>query len=261
MDTVLLFALPLVGGLIFCTRFNFTRWRTAREDGHRLYFRAVFFGAVIFAAVAFARVCLEARFPALGVLEAPIKAAIKPMAKEAASGEALADLTITCFVSMLVSAPLAWILNLVFWKSVWLRRAIKKRDDFEEFILSAADREFPIMATMDDGKVYVGYVVEGFNPAEDRKSVLLLPLISGYRTTDTHKVQFSTFYTDLYGGDPLDTEALPGTLDHLRANDFITWLPVDRIVSCRLFDAVAYQAFQKRGPPPPATTTPAGAVR
>jgi len=257
MDSVLLFALPLVGGLIFCTRFNYTRWRAAREDGHRLYFRAVFFGAAIFALVLAVRVYLEARFPELGRLEAPIKSIVEPMVKEGVSPDALADLAITCFVSMLIAAPLAWVLNLLFWKNYWLRRAIKK-DDFEALLLDAADREFPIAATMDDGKVYVGYVIKGFNPAEDRKSLLLLPLMSGYRNKETHKVTFTTFYTDLYGGDPLSTDAvtLPKPLDHLYAEDFITWLPVEHMSSCRLFDAVAYQSFQKRGPPAIAAPPP-----
>lgn len=254
MDTVLLFALPLVGGLIFCTRCNLTRWRVAREDGHRLYFRAVLFGSLLFATVAGARIYLESTFPILIRMEGPVVAALMPMVavKDGAAAANVADLAITCFVSMLVAYPLALLSNLVFWRGPWLRRAIQK-NPFEAALLDATKRPFPVMLTMNDGKVYVGYLLEGFNPGEDRKFLSMLPLMSGYRTEGTHKITFTTFYDDVYGGEPLDPahadESLPGELSHLNPNDFIVWLPVDKMASYRLFDASAYKAFQIRGAP------------
>jgi hypothetical protein len=264
MDTVLLFALPLVGGLIFCSVWNFTRWRVAREEGHRLYFRAVFYGAILFVVVATIRHQLESRFPWYSAMEAAVKESIKPMAKDPNGAATVADLTVTCFLAMLAGWPLAFLLNFGFRKKFWLRRAIKE-DDFEAFLLDAADRELPIAATMDDRKVYVGYVVAGFDPAIGRKCILLLPLMSGYRHQETHTVNFTTFYTDLYGvvsvaGSAKQSKALPAPLEHLIAEDFITVLPADRIASCRLFDVQAYLEFQKSKPPapiaPPVTPTP-----
>lgn len=255
MDTVLLFALPLVGGLIFCSAWNVTRWRVAREEGHRLYFRAVLFGAILFVVVAAIRPQLESRFPRYSATVAAVKEFIKPMAKEQSGAAAVADLTVTCFLAMLAGWPLAWLLNLGFRKDFWLRRAIEE-DDLEGFFLDAADREIPIAATMDDRKVYVGYVVASFDPAIGRKCILLLPLMSGYRHQETHKVTFTTFYTDLYGavsvaGSANQSKALPAPLEHLSAEDFITVLPADRIASCRLFDVPAYLEFQKSKPPAP----------
>jgi len=251
MDTVLLFALPLVGGLIFCSNWNFTRWRVAREEGHRLYFRAVFYGALIFASVALARPYVESVCPPCSAAARYAKALVEPMAKEKSAGPSVADLTVTCFLAMLSGLPLAWLLNLVFWKNFWLRRAIKK-DELESLLLLAADKENSIAVTMDDGKVYVGYVVEGFDPAVGRKCILLLPLMSGYRDKTTHKVNFTTFYLELYGTDDGGTvdqnKPLPAPLEHLTAEDFITALPTDRIASYRLFDARAYQKFQKSKP-------------
>jgi hypothetical protein len=123
VDTVLLFALPLVGGLIFSSCWNFTRWRVAREEGHRLYFRAVFFGAIIFAVVAVVRHYVEGSCPPLADAVKSVKGLIEPMAKEKAAGPAVADLAITCFVAMLVAWPLAKLLNLAFPERDWLRRA------------------------------------------------------------------------------------------------------------------------------------------
>lgn len=246
MDTVLLFALPLVGGLIFCSLWNCTRWRVCREEGHRLYFRAVLFGAILFAFVAAIHPHIENYFPQYSAVIALVKNFIKPMAKDQSSAIAVADLTVICFLAMLAGGPLAGLLNFGFRKDYWLRRAIKE-DPLEEFLLYAADQEVSILLTMDDQKVYVGYLISGFDPAIGRKCILLLPLISGYREKDTHKVIFTTFYTDLYGdeGSTDQTKPLPAPLDHLTAEDFIIALPADRIASYRLFDAPAYKEFQK----------------
>jgi hypothetical protein len=246
MDAVLLFALPLVGGLIFCSTWNFTRWRVAREEGHRLYFRAVLFGALIFALVALVRPQIEPRFPRYSDWITAAKDLVRPMAKEPTSAAAVADLTVTCFMAMLAGWPLAWFLNLFFRKEYWLRRAIKK-DALEAFLLDAAEREISIAVTMDDRKVYVGYVVSGFDPEIGRKCILLLPLMSGYRDPETHILNFTTFYTELYGNEGAadTTMPLPPPLEHLTAEDFITVLPMDRIVSYRLFDAPAYTEFRK----------------
>jgi len=249
MDTVLLFALPLVGGLIFCSTWNFTRWRVAREDGHRLYFRAVLFGAILFAFVAFVNALVENYSSSYSNAITFVKGLIEPMAKEKSSAPAVAQLTVICFLTMLAGWPLALLLNLGFKKNYWLREAIKK-DALEAFLLDAADRDVSIAITMDDRKVYVGYVVSAFDPAIGRKCIFLLPLISGYRDPQTHKVSFTTFYTDLYGDDSASkTTPLPTPLEHLTAEDFITVLPVDRIASYRLFDASAYREFQKNKAP------------
>lgn len=253
MDTVLLFALPLVGGLIFCSHWNFTRWRVVREDGHRLYFRAILFGSILFVVVAALRYYLEPLFPSWMGFISSIKIAIKPMAKEATTAAAVSDLAITCFLAMFAGWPFAKLLNLAFWQSFWLKRAIEK-DDLEEFIRSAVEKEIPISATMDDGKVYVGFVAGGFDPAIGRKCIQLLPLASGYRDSKTHKLTFTTFYTALYGDTPINDpkpKPLPPPLDHLTAADFITLLPADRIASYRLFHADAYQEFQKSEPEEP----------
>ena len=248
MDTVLLFALPLVGGLIFCSTWNFTRWRVAREDGHRLYFRAVLFGALIFALVATLRQ-FEVSFPLWVSAVSVVRDAIKPMAKDQAAAKAIADLAITCFLAMLAGWPLAKSLNILFRKNYWLRRAIAE-DELEKFLLDSVDNELPIIITMDDGKVYVGFLVAGFDPAIGRKCLSLLPLISGYRDGATQKVKFTTFYTQVYGSDTVKGLAeLPEPLAHLTAEHFITVIPADRISSCRLFDATAYQVFQKTNPP------------
>ena len=63
--------------------------------------------------------------------------------------------------------------------------------------------------------------------------------MSGYRDQETHILNFTTFYTELYGNEGAadTTTPLPRPLEHLTAEDFITVLPMDRIASYRLFES------------------------
>lgn len=84
--------------------------------------------------------------------------------------------------------------------------------------------------------------------ADDRKFLSILPVMSGYRDKDTHKLTFTTFYDDRYGTAAMDLGSLtplPPPLEHLCADEFITVLRSDHVVSCRIFDPVAYLEFQK----------------
>lgn len=75
--------------------------------------------------------------------------------------------------------------------------------------------------------------------------------MSGYRDRDTHKLVFTTFYDDRYGNviiEPGRLTPLPPPLEHLCAEDFITVLRSDNVISCRIFDPAAYLEFQKARP-------------
>ena len=63
MDVALLLFLPLVGGYIFSSNFVTTKYYVSREDGHRLYFRAVFYGVIFFVVAVFLRLLLIAECP------------------------------------------------------------------------------------------------------------------------------------------------------------------------------------------------------
>jgi hypothetical protein len=140
--------------------------------------------------------------------------------------------------------PAAWILNVAFRKERALRKAIN-RDEFESLVLRAADKKRAISITMDSNKVYVGFVVGTSDPSDPRKDLSFLPLVSGYRDSETHELTFTTYYTEIYGR-LTDTGAMPPPLNHLMPDDFVTVIPVSKIASIHLFDFAAYRAFTPR---------------
>jgi hypothetical protein len=133
----------------------------------------------------------------------------------------------------LLGVTLWWPMNWVFDRKKELRRTIAGWNDYLELLLTQAlDETRQVSITLKNGKVYVGFVVQTFDPAYDRKYLVVLPTMSGYREATTHRLEFITDYTRVY--------------QQLIAED-----ETRLILSASLFDWDAYRRFN-----PP--QTPAG---
>jgi hypothetical protein len=152
MDAALLLALPLVGGLIFCSAWNVTRFRAAREEGHRLYFRVVFYGAILFVSALLGRAALLSYFTRYQSLEKTLVDLLVPMAKDAVSAAPVAQLAVVGMYAMLLAYPLAILLNLFVGRKRWLRQAMEG-DDLEQLLYDGLTRRFPICITTGDNKL------------------------------------------------------------------------------------------------------------
>jgi len=94
---------------------------------------------------------------------------------------------------------------------------------------------------LDNGKVYVGWILQApASFAPEQTYIALLPLYSGYRTTEKHQLVLTTFYHEVYTPDG-------ETLDFARRKSlgpkFKKVVDADRIVTATQFDANAYTAF------------------
>ena len=126
----------------------------------------------------------------------------------------------------------------------------------------------PIMVTLKSGKVYVGEPVRQIrDPSIVAKSIKLVPLFSGYRDSNTHKVELPTDYTKLRAMLRLRDSAEPANADDPLAQDFADLeirpnnvVPFDMqnmgvvifwedMQSLSLYDENVYRAFQAMGPP------------
>ncbi len=87
------------------------------------------------------------------------------------------------------------------------------------------------MLTMADRKVYVGKIIDLGEPTETNgmdQDISIMPLMSGYRDTDTLKVKFETFYEEV-------------------ESDIYLSLRQDAIISATEFDFEAYRKWNVRG--------------
>lgn len=228
--------LPLVGGYFFANTCNATRFRAAREEGHRLYFRAAFYGVILFAVALLLRVLVLIAWPGYRAWEHSALVAIQPILKQ--GNEDAAIVVLLSLIALAIGVLAGPVVNrLIIGKSFWLKAAIKE-DEFEALLHRAVARAMPVSLTMENGKVYVGFVSKTFEPKMSRKNFRILPLMSGYRS-DAGKVNFTTYYDKAY-----ERVGLGANDARLSLRDFEIVLPTDKVHSAGLFDVRAYQEFQ-----------------
>jgi len=166
MDSALILLLPLVGGYIFANKWLITSYSVAREEGHRLYFRAAFYGVFVFI------VALLLRFILLGYsdwyvgAEPSITNYLCRFLKTPTDTSQVETLLISVY-ALLVGSALWFPLNKLIFPLAVRRRILNwavKDDDFEKLIQTAVQRNLPVCVTMDNKKVYVGFVTVTMNP-------------------------------------------------------------------------------------------------
>lgn len=131
----------------------------------------------------------------------------------------------------------------------WPYKLAIKNADFERLVLRAIERSLPMLVTLENGKVYVGYVIRTIDPLAEGKELRLLPVFSGFRSPETGQVTFSTNYSEVLveiSEDDREHEKgeAGGALAHLYPGDFEVVIPVSKIVTSTLYDDEAYARFQ-----------------
>lgn len=251
--------LPIVGGYAFCSIWIVSLFHSARESGHRLYFRAVFYAVVM---------CIMAGLIHVWIFLNPAyQAWLSIIVEFFGSAKATASLfgnesqIAICFSAFVLGPFLAHALNI--WKWPWvlpyrvpwfgwrpfrafqmmiLRHSIKN-NDFEKLITHSYLTYIPILFTLISGKCYIGWPVKLPNPSVDRKFVRLLPALSGYRNENTHKLEITTDYLSVLLPVVNNSECIA----RLEVSDFEIIFKLDQLSSAHLFDLEAYKLFLSQG--------------
>lgn len=109
---------------------------------------------------------------------------------------------------------------------------LKYGSQLEKFFYETITHQLPVSVSLDNRKVYVGYVW-GLAPLDPHRvgdyAVRLLPIRSGYRDEKTLELHFTTRYTEVYRR--IGREELEG----VKREDFLIVLPVKNIISANLF--------------------------
>jgi hypothetical protein len=142
-------------------------------------------------------------------------------------------------VSAFLLGALSWYpANFLFRKDREARRVIAEWGDHLEILFDRAQADNrQISVTLKSGKVYIGFVLENFDPSYERKYVTILPVASGYRNGADHKLVLTTPYADVYA------RIVDSQHSDLEADDFKVVIPVAEVQSANLFDWDAYDAF------------------
>ena len=257
---------PIVGGYYFSNKFIASQYMAYRDDGHRLYFRSILYG--FFMTI----ICIELHVILIGYADLNyinLYSIDYLFAEADLEGTHIPadDIFIVLCTTLLVGPILAGFLNKIVQfidsmyvyvitrimdvyanelpvimppiQTFFLRQAVDTYD-FEMMLLENFISQIPVLFSLKNGKFYVGLSLTAPNPQVERKHIKILPLLSGYRTTD-HTIKITTDYMKTYFEllqEPKDYEA---TIE-----DFDVVFPADQIISSHAFDFQIYEKLFER---------------
>lgn len=240
--------IPLIAGYAFADSWHGARYRIARSTGYSLYFSAALYGVALLVMGGLLLLLLvgsEAGFLRyLHTVLGFFKVSAAPAAMEVYMA---AVLLLTLFLGLFGGHAL----NLFPGSSKYFLRKAIENSDFERLVLRAIERSLPMLVTLDNGKVYVGYVIRTIDPLADEKELRILPVFSGFRSKETGTVAFHTNYSGVLrqlvrnarNQEAADDEDQP--LSHLNIGDFEVVIPVSKIVTSTLYDSEAKEMFSE----------------
>lgn len=260
MGLVTLILIPLVAGYAFNVSFFVSRYASAREAGYRLYFRAAYYGAilVLVSALIYLWAVSHDSFRNTFTFYAPtsIDRLLLDLQNEALKAQiqltvglvisAALILGVTCgqILTSIASAALS-IDNLYKARipviSPFLRiqasylKWVIRNDDFEKLLLRSVSEELQVSLTMNNGKVYVGYVVSAIDPSVETTHVRILPMRSGQRD-EQGRIKFTTEYFRYYAR-IIEAENSGSSVsdDALFAGNYEIVLSAPEIISANIF--------------------------
>lgn len=247
MTQLSLIIIPLIAGYSWANSWHLSRYRIARSNGYTLYFSAALYGVAILVMAGLTLMLLTAWEVGFVEYLAQASGLLGLSPSVGSFGLQVAALLLVTILYGIVGGHLLNLLTGTHWP---YKLAIKNAD-FERLVLRAIERSLPMLVTLENGKVYVGYVIRTIDPLADEKELRLLPIFSGFRSPETGQVTFSTNYSEVLveisEDDSEDGEDEDGgALGHLYPGDFEVVIPVSKIVTSTLYDDEAYTRFQNR---------------
>lgn len=223
-----LLLLPLLGGYVFISYWNHTRFDAKRYTGERLIFHAALAGC-FFLALSY---CITHLFSYLFPEIAEAWQALVPFQYSGTS------------VLALGLASTSWFpLNLTISRHAdEAKKAVEQWGDFLEILIihAIADAK-QVCLTLTTGKAYIGFITRSIDPAFDRRYLQLMPMLSGYRDPTTRDLIITRDYAQAYVRLIKADKAFLLTM----AEEFQLVIPTAEIVSANLFDPDVYSIFRE----------------
>lgn len=219
--------LPLIGGFLFLANFNPTKFRFARQSKTRFMLYTAFAGVLF---LAFGR-----------ILEMLVGLCFPEITAWMDSQFARFDHSVATILSLLIGA-IAWkpLNYLCTWENAVHSYIEKHGDELEVMMFTATINMDLLMFTIEDGKVYVGFVERmPSNPNTQDPYFRIVPVLSGFRR-ENKTVEFTTFYNVALNRLREKEPSVDVTLEL-----FLKILPINRVIAASYFAPDAFDAFQQ----------------
>lgn len=215
---------PALAGYLLLRYSSFTWFGLLRESGHHLVFRSILVGLGLY--VAGWIIAGELGTP--GFLEA-------------AEGDERGEFGFgsPALWTLVLAAILVPLSNVVYRRERAETRAARESGDFLVRLVDRASRAGrTVELTLRDGKTYIGYVTESRirKHGAEGGALVLVPVLSGYRTPDTHELVLTSGYAPLLSSNPRYWDELEIAI------------PRSEVCRARLFDIQLYEEGEFRLP-------------
>ena len=250
---VVFIAIALVSGFIF-TNFHLpARYRQKRSTGWESYFHVASWGC--FFSIIAGAICLIADYYNIvstilneyhqTIVELDNAFTLSVLDFKLASVE-----IVTLFLSLFFGLSSKFIF--MYFKQLKMKTIAKiaDKDRLEALLLEATIRQFPIALNLKSKKVYVGLCLAEPTVDSGVKFIEILPLLSGYRDSDTLELKLISNYYEHYSKNGI----LDSSHETLCLDDFRTVVSKSELDSVSLFDIDTYKAFQSEEVPESNTT-------
>jgi len=215
-----LLLLPLLGGFAFLHLAHLFRFNAQRYDGNRLLFTSAVAGAILLL-LARLLVVVGSSVPYFG-----------PWAGQVWYGFAPFPYSDTCVLSLLLGPAMAAAVNRRYDPQRAKNKQLeenKRADSFTRLLHVASRDNRMISVTLASRKWYVGFVAEAPNLNPEEKFFRLLPIVSGYRDSNTLETFRTVFYEE--------------ALSRSESANFVITLPIAEVRSANFFDPYMYEEY------------------
>lgn len=235
-----LLLLPLIGGFVLLTHWNYTKYFAERLDKERLLFYASLAGLILIS-LSFGSSILIASYPTWPGFFYLMR--LRDWWAWNTPPLEFSGVSVFAFLLGALSPP---ILNRRPFAILWDKHkmsdeAIERFGSvLENLLLKALRDNKTVMVTLTSGKVYIGRLTSIPAPGDNR-SFELVPLKSGYRDASTHRLELTTHYDDAYdlmlSGEPDPSVSI---------GDFGIVIPVKNVLTATLFRPDLYSKYFPR---------------
>jgi hypothetical protein len=184
MPENLFLLLPLIGGFLFAKNWNKTKWYAARWEKERLLLNSALWGLMFFF---FAYLMIKGQdlIPCQKYLSCLPRWPMD-MGEFKYLGPSLLALII---------GSQAWRLGNLIWKQQE-EKIIQTEGTLVDIMANESiKKRKSVLLTLKSGKVYAGIITSTPSPGHSRPMLRILPTTSGYRDRKTHRVVFTTNYS------------------------------------------------------------------
>ncbi|SRR5258705_1428423 len=187
MPENLFLLLPLLGGYVFTRQWNKTTWHAARWEKERLLFNSALWG-ILFFGIAYLIILLQDFWKCVSWFPC-----FPHWPTDMGEFKYLGPSFLALLFGVIAWIPANWIWRL----SKQGDRIIQSEGTLLDIMARSSIKERKtVLLTLKNGKVYAGFITSAPSPGHSHPMIRILPTTSGYRDKETHRVIFTTNYSD-----------------------------------------------------------------